>query len=792
MNRNLLFFATLLIAFFAVSCEEDLPTEGEEGPDMTVDTLTTLEGTRFVRTPDVYFQNLPDWPYTYQYVEIGGLRQAYAEAGPVDGPVVLLLHGQPSWSYLYRKMMPILADAGYHVIAMDHLGMGRSDKPIDISDYSYLGHADRLEQFILGLGLQDINLFVQDWGSLIGLRVAGLHPEWFATISVGNGDLVLIPEGTEPFPPVENPNEVEDIPYPFAFFPDQQFPFYDGCNLIIQGDGGNQASGFGDWINYAMKGASFHASEVLESLTWFPMPDNIESAYDAPFPSREYMAGVRTFPSLVNELTGLNQDAWAGLTSYEKPFLTIWGSNDIGFQGSCETQQKFIDEVPGAAGKPHARLPEAGHFLQDDQGEEIARRLVEFYRGNYSGGNFGDGGVVEEKICVEDPSDDPRRYCEILLGFQRNGEIVSEVWGTQGLNTCSSSCLEALDLEAIQATYGALYIELNGPRIWLPRGSADFPEVDTRLYGGLEMRLLASISIDPNDIAGGIEESDPYTENTVLRNTVYVYPAGTEIYELTAPDGSVYVMQSVSLIVDPALTVDDLPNLSSRLNLPSGWTYQARMLSEDLMMVAEGEATVILDDLTNTYQKMAIVSEAAFEIHQIISSNEIITWATQNITQAEFDAIALPQGWFKNQPREGETDFGSFARSPNALVDGELTEEEHFGHTWQHVATIIETGIELDEEGLLSGNSIAKFHTVGFRAGKTLNVLISPEGEHYVRISRDAGRTQEVPTIPGPWQEIEKTITEDLSLQLPNPTLNIRADNEDSYQGPISSELLGL
>jgi haloalkane dehalogenase len=291
--------------------------------------------------------------------------------------VVLLLHGQPSWSYLYRKMIPVLADAGYRVIAMDHLGMGRSDKPIDINDYSYLGHADRLEQFIQELGLSDINLFVQDWGSLIGLRVAGLHPDWFATISVGNGDLFVIPEGFEPFPPVENPNEIEDIPYPFALFPDQQVPFYDGCELIS--GAGNQQEGFGNWINYSMKDTSFRASEVVESLTWFPLSEETEAAYDAPFPSREYMAGVRVFPSLINQIPGQNDDAWAGLTSFEKPFLTLWGGNDVGTLGSCETQQKLIAEIPGAEGQPHDRLPEAGHFLQSDQGEEIAQRLVEFY-----------------------------------------------------------------------------------------------------------------------------------------------------------------------------------------------------------------------------------------------------------------------------------------------------------------------------------------------------------------------------------------------------------------------------
>jgi haloalkane dehalogenase len=308
----------LILIFFAASCdnEDNIVSQDPENPvdNDVIDTLITSAGIQFVRTPDKHFKNLPDWPYAYQYVEIDGLRQAYAEAGPASGKVVLLLHGQPSWSYLYRKMMPILADAGYRVIAMDHLGMGRSDKPIDINYYSYLGHAERLEQFIQTLGLTDINLFVQDWGSLIGLRVAGLNPDWFATISVGNGDLPLIPAGFQPFPPDENPNEHEDVGYPFAAFPDQQISFYNGCDLVFAG--GDPQEGFGTWINYAMKDTTFHASEVVESLTWFPISEDVEAAYDAPFPSREYMAGVRVFPSLINQMPGLNEDAWEGLTSF--------------------------------------------------------------------------------------------------------------------------------------------------------------------------------------------------------------------------------------------------------------------------------------------------------------------------------------------------------------------------------------------------------------------------------------------------------------------------------------------
>jgi len=346
--------------------------------------LTTEQGVAFVRTPDACFAGLPDWPYAPKYVEIDGLRQAYVDEGPVDGQVVLLLHGQPSWSYLYRHMIPVLADAGYRVIAMDHLGMGRSDKPIDIDAYSYLGHNDRLLRFVEALGLADIHLFAQDWGSLIGLRVAGLHPERFATIAIGDGTLPVVPALVRPFPPVENPDEIVDLVAPFAQIPAQQVPYYDGCTPI----GGERRDAylgrdayFGDWMAYAMTGASFRASEVVEAMTWFDLPPEEEAAYDAPFPSRIFMAGPRSFPSLVNDLPGTTLRAWIGLASYEKPFLTIWAANDPGGLGTCEQQQRLIDHVPGAVGQPHARLDQASHFLQDDQGAEIARRLVAFYEG---------------------------------------------------------------------------------------------------------------------------------------------------------------------------------------------------------------------------------------------------------------------------------------------------------------------------------------------------------------------------------------------------------------------------
>jgi pimeloyl-ACP methyl ester carboxylesterase len=361
-----------ILAVFSLlnSCNED--KESTRACDAEPEILTTSAGVEFVRTPNSCFEGLPDWPYEVHYVEIDGLRQAYVDEGPSDGPVVLLLHGQPSWSYLYRKMIPVLADAGMRVIAMDHLGMGRSDKPINIADYSYLGHNDRLLRFIDTLELNDITIFVQDWGSLIGLRVAGLNPNRFARIAVGDGALPVWPEGFQPFPPVENPNETIEITSPFDAMPEQQVSFYNGCESLSGPDDGY----FGDWMAYAMKAESFHASEVVEAMTWFDLPADEEAAYDAPFPSRIYMAGPRVFPSLANEVPGTTQEAWAGLMAFQKPLVTIWAANDPGNLGSCQMQNNLACYTAGAQGQPHARLAEASHFLQDDQGAEIGRRLV--------------------------------------------------------------------------------------------------------------------------------------------------------------------------------------------------------------------------------------------------------------------------------------------------------------------------------------------------------------------------------------------------------------------------------
>ncbi|MEL6525556.1 MAG: alpha/beta fold hydrolase [Chloroflexota bacterium] len=204
--RFTLIFMLLSLALGIVNAQEDACFVEPE-------IMTTADGVEFVRTPDACFENLPDWDYDAQYVEIDGLRQAYVDVGTGEsGETILLLHGQPSWGYLYRKMIPVLAEEGHRVIAMDHVGMGRSDKPIDVDYYTYLGHVERIEAFIQELELEQGNLtvFVQDWGSLTGLQVVGTNPDWFDRLVVGNGFLPTFEEAM-PYPLPENPQITRNL-----------------------------------------------------------------------------------------------------------------------------------------------------------------------------------------------------------------------------------------------------------------------------------------------------------------------------------------------------------------------------------------------------------------------------------------------------------------------------------------------------------------------------------------------------------------------------------------------------
>lgn len=366
----------LALAAGAVSSQDDLCAA-------ELESMTTDGGVEFVRTPDACFENLPDWPYAPQYVEIDGLRQAYVEAGPADADeTILLLHGQPSWSYLYRKMIPVLADAGHRVIAMDHLGMGHSDKPIDPDYYTYLGHVERLEAFIQALGLEQgsLTLFAQDWGSLIGLYSVGTHPDWYDRVVIGDGTLPVFEEGTAPFTLPENPRITRQIFYTtITSVPAQQPEFYDEQGNLVRTDVSSSSEGtFGIWIDYARNDERFQPSQLLEAMTYFDLSPEEEAAYNAPFPSRITMGGPRAFPGLTLQMPGVTREAWEGLGTFESPFLTIWAGNDPGNLGLPAVQQALIEHIPGSEGWDHVRLPEASHFLQDDQGPEIARRINAF------------------------------------------------------------------------------------------------------------------------------------------------------------------------------------------------------------------------------------------------------------------------------------------------------------------------------------------------------------------------------------------------------------------------------
>ena len=289
-----------------------------------------------VRTPDSRFEGLPDYDFAPHYVDIDGMRMHYVDEGPRDGEVVLLLHGEPSWSYLYRHMIPPLRDAGLRVIAPDLIGFGKSDKPTRRSDYSYAGHVGWMTAFIEALDLSGINLFCQDWGSLIGLRVAAENEHRFARIALGNG---------------ARPTGDQAIPKAFKI-----------------------------WRTFALYSPWFPIGRILQMGTVEELSAAEVAAYDAPFPSARYKAGARAFPKLVpttpdDPARDANRAAWDVFRQWTKPFLTTFSNRDPIMRGGEKVWQ---DSVPGAEGQEHVIIRNAGHFLQDDKGPELADVLIRF------------------------------------------------------------------------------------------------------------------------------------------------------------------------------------------------------------------------------------------------------------------------------------------------------------------------------------------------------------------------------------------------------------------------------
>ena len=292
-----------------------------------------------LRTPDSRFTSLPDYDFEPKYVEVDGMRMHYVDEGPADAEPVLLLHGEPSWSYLYRKMIPPLAAAGLRVIAPDLIGFGKSDKPTRKSDYNYATHVAWMKGFVEQLELRNITLFCHDWGSLIGLRVAAENEQRFARIAVGNGAL---PTGDQVMPRV-----------------------------------------FKIWKTFARFSPWFPIGRIVNSGSVSDLSKAEIAAYDAPFPSARFKAGTRAFPCLVpatpdDPASDANRAAWVELRRWEKPFLTTFSNRDPIMRGG---ERVFQEQVPGAKNVAHVKIRNAGHFLQEDKGEELADVLVGFVRG---------------------------------------------------------------------------------------------------------------------------------------------------------------------------------------------------------------------------------------------------------------------------------------------------------------------------------------------------------------------------------------------------------------------------
>lgn len=295
----------------------------------------------FLRPPDSRFANLPGYAFSPHYLMVddgegGQLRVHYLDEGPAAADPLLLMHGEPSWSYLYRKMIPILVAAGHRVIAPDLIGFGRSDKPTRREDYSYQRHVGWMQSVLDQLQLERITLVCQDWGGLLGLRLVAAHPERFARVVAAN---TMLPTGDH------NPGEA-----------------------------------FKNWQKFSQEVPVFPAGGVIKGGTTSPLPQAVIDAYDAPYPDERYKEGARQFPLLVpttpdNPASAANRAAWQVLGQWQKPFLTAFSDSDPVTAGGDKVMQKLI---PGTRGQAHTTIVGAGHFLQEDQGEQLAETVLRF------------------------------------------------------------------------------------------------------------------------------------------------------------------------------------------------------------------------------------------------------------------------------------------------------------------------------------------------------------------------------------------------------------------------------
>ena len=295
---------------------------------------------KVLRTPDERFEGLDGYDFAPHYAEVDAgdgtpLRIHYLDEGPRDAAPILLMHGNPTWAYLYRSFVPKLAAAGHRVLAVDLVGCGRSDKPAERSDYTQARHVDWLTQWLLALDLRDITLFCQDWGGTLGLHLVANHPERFARVVAANTGIPL-GEGESEFLKM--------------------------------------------WVGMMRDAETFPMQQMLPTGMTHELTEAEFAAYQAPFPDPSYEAGICIFPMLIaaqpdNPGTPANREAWKRLGEFDKPFLTLFGAKDPVTQGG---EQALIDHVPGAAGQPHHVFPDASHFIQEDVPDQLVERTLAF------------------------------------------------------------------------------------------------------------------------------------------------------------------------------------------------------------------------------------------------------------------------------------------------------------------------------------------------------------------------------------------------------------------------------
>ena len=316
-----------------------------------------------VRTDPERFANLPDFDFEPHYRDLSNpygetpLRMHYLDEGPRDAPVVLMAHGEPSWSYLYRKMVPVFAAAGLRAIAPDHIGFGKSDKLTLPAHYTFEQHVAWLRELVVGLDLQHITLVGQDWGGPIGMAVLAREPERFARVVAANTMLHTA-----------EPELAGRITW-------ANHSLDDGVQAV-------EASLLG-WMLTSHRLEEFTAGMAVQSTVARGVGPEVLAAYDAPFPGEWHRAGMRQFPALipvtaVDPGALINRATWRALAQWDRPFLTLFGDSDPPTRG---WEAIFQERVPGAKGQPHQILERAGHFWQEDCGAEAAEIILEWMGG---------------------------------------------------------------------------------------------------------------------------------------------------------------------------------------------------------------------------------------------------------------------------------------------------------------------------------------------------------------------------------------------------------------------------